>query len=389
MGVAANLSPRNTTAGERASAPVDVYQIVRDGDTIRLAGDLRMHDAASIWKDLRKETKDAAGTLHLDLRSVQAADGGVMALLVELRTELAARGVKAELVGANEHVETIVNLYSGHDGVAKKKKRKPEGTVVQVGRGVVGVVQEAKGILDFFGSMVLAGFLLIRHPRAGHWKEVAPLMEKTGADAVPIVILINFLVGFVMAFQSAKQLKMFGANIYVADLVGISLTRELAPLMTAIIVCGRSGAAFAAEIGSMKVNEEVDALRTLGLTPFGWLVVPRIVALMLVMPFLTLLADFIGITGGLMVGITDLDLTTQGYMIETLKSVHGMDVLSGLVKSVVFSVAIALIACQQGLATTGGAEGVGRRTTSSVVTILFSLILLDAGFTILFHAFNL
>jgi phospholipid/cholesterol/gamma-HCH transport system permease protein len=386
--VAANQTP-SVVPGERSSVPLDVYQVVRDGDTIRLAGDLRMHDAAAIWKDLRKETKDvASGTVQFDLRSVQAADGGVMALLVELRTELATRGVKAELVGANPRVETIVNLYSGHDGVAKKKKRKPEGTVAQVGRGVVGVVQEAKGILDFFGSMVLAGFLLIRHPRAGHWKEVAPLMEKTGADAVPIVILINFLVGFVMAFQSAKQLKMFGANIYVADLVGISLTRELAPLMTAIIVCGRSGAAFAAEIGSMKVNEEVDALRTLGLTPFGWLVVPRIVALMLVMPFLTLLADFIGITGGLMVGITDLDLTTQGYLIETLKAVHGMDVLSGLVKSMVFSVAIALIACQQGFAASGGAEGVGKRTTSTVVTSLFALVMIDALFTVIFRVFN-
>jgi phospholipid/cholesterol/gamma-HCH transport system permease protein len=393
--VAANLSPGNASAdgpegrSSRSSVPLDVYQVVRDGSTIRLAGDLRMHDAAAIWKDLRKETKDASGALQFDLRSVHAADGGIMALLVELRTELATRGVKAELVGANERVETIVNLYSGHDGVAKKKKRKPEGTVAQVGRGTVEVVEEAKGILDFFGSMLLAGFLLIRHPRAGHWKEVAPLMEKTGADAVPIVILINFLVGFVMAFQSAKQLKMFGANIYVADLVGISLTRELAPLMTAIIVCGRSGAAFAAEIGSMKVNEEVDALRTLGLTPFGWLVVPRIVALMLVMPFLTLLADFIGITGGLMVGITDLDLTTQGYLIETLKSVHAMDVLSGLGKSVVFSVAIALIACQQGFAASGGAEGVGKRTTSTVVTSLFALVMIDALFTVIFRVFNI
>jgi phospholipid/cholesterol/gamma-HCH transport system permease protein len=376
-------------ANARSSVPTDVYQVVREGGTIRIAGDLRMHDAASIWKDLRKETKDASGPLTFDLRSVEAADGGVMALLVELRAELATRGVKAELVNANERVETIVNLYSGHDGVAKKTKRKPEGTIAQVGRSSVEVKDEAKGILDFFGSMVLAGITLIRHPRAGHWKEVMPLMEKTGADAVPIVVLINFLVGFVMAFQSAKQLKMFGANIYVADLVGISLTRELAPLMTAIIVCGRSGAAFAAEIGSMKVNEEVDALRTLGLTPFGWLVVPRIVALMIVVPILTLLADFIGISGGLVVGITDLDLTPQGYMIETLKAVRGMDVFSGVVKSLVFSVAIALIACQQGFAASGGAEGVGKRTTSTVVTSLFALVLIDALFTVIFRVFNI
>jgi phospholipid/cholesterol/gamma-HCH transport system permease protein len=205
---------------------------------------------------------------------------------------------------------------------------------------------------------------------------------------VPIVLLINFLVGFVMAFQSAKQLKMFGANIYVADLVGISLTRELAPLMTAIIICGRSGAAFAAELGSMKVNEEVDALRTLGIAPLDWLVVPRIVALILVAPLLTLMADAVGILGGLLVGVISLELTAQGYYIETLHSVHGWDILTGLIKSVVFATAISLVACQQGLAATGGAESVGRRTTASVVTSLFSLVLIDSIFTILFRTFD-
>jgi phospholipid/cholesterol/gamma-HCH transport system permease protein len=139
----------------------------------------------------------------------------------------------------------------------------------------------------------------------------------------------------------------------------------------------------------MKVNEEVDALRTLGLTPFGWLVVPRIAALILVVPLLTLLADFIGITGGLIVGITDLDLTSQGYIIETLKSVQGLDVVSGLLKSVVFAIAIALISCQQGFAASGGAEGVGKRTTSTVVTSLFALVMIDAIFTVIFRIFDI
>jgi phospholipid/cholesterol/gamma-HCH transport system permease protein len=347
-----------------------------------------MHDASSIWRDVRRQADGAAGALTLDLSRVNAVDGGVMALLVELRAELSVKGVAAELVGANKTVEAVVALYSGHEGVTKSKKRKPEGTLAHLGRATVEVGAEALGILDFFGSMVLAGITLVRHPRLGHWKEVAPLCEKTGADAVPIVILINFLVGFVMAFQSAKQLKMFGANIYVADLVGISLTRELAPLMTAIIVCGRSGAAFAAEIGSMKVNEEVDALRTLGLTPFGWLVVPRVIALVLVVPFLTLIADFIGVVGGLVVGMTDLDLTAQGYLIETRLAVHGWDVTTGLIKSVVFALAIGLIACQQGFAASGGAEGVGKRTTSTVVTSLFAIVVIDALFTVMFRLGN-
>ena len=348
-----------------------------------------MHDASAIWRDVRKQTDGASAPLAFDLSEVRAADGGIMALLVDVRSELASKGIQAELVGASGNVQTIVELYSGHQVIERQKQRVPESAIEQVGRAALRVKDEGKDILDFLGSLVLSAFAVIRHPRLGHWRDVAPLCEKTGADAVPIVVLIIFLVGFVMAFQSANQLKMFGANIYVADLVGISMTRELAPLMTAIIVCGRSGAAFAAEIGSMKVNEEIDALRTLGLTPFGWLVVPRIMALVLVMPFLTFIADFVGIAGGLAVGIMDLDLTTQGYMIQTLKAVQPWDVGSGLMKSVVFAVAIGLIACQQGFAADGGAEGVGKRTTSSVVTSLFMLVIVDAAFTVIFQSLKL
>jgi phospholipid/cholesterol/gamma-HCH transport system permease protein len=185
------------------------------------------------------------------------------------------------------------------------------------------------------------------------------------------------------------QLKQFGANVFVADLVGLSVTRELGPLMTAIIVCGRSGAAFAAEIGTMKVSEEIDALRTMGFGPVRYLVLPRALALMLVLPVLTLLADLVGIVGGLVVGIVSLDLTVAGYVSETLKAVSLWDVFSGVLKSFVFALAISLISCQQGFATTGGAEGVGRRTTSSVVSILFSLILIDSVFTVFFYFFHL
>lgn len=348
-----------------------------------------MHDAAAIWRDICKETRGESSTVALDLSGVVGADGGVMALLVEMRRRLASRGNAPQLVGATDQVETIINLYSGHEAVSTPTRAKHEGMIAQIGRATLALKEEVKGLLDFLGTMVLAGLNLVRKPRSGHWNEVAPLCEKAGADALPIVLVINFLVGFVMAFQSAKQLRMFGANIYVADLVGISLTRELAPLMTAIIVAGRSGAAYAAELGSMKVNEEVDALRTLGLTPFGWLVVPRVVALVLVVPVLTLLADFVGTTGGLFVGLIDLDLTARGYILETLKAVHGWDVVTGLIKSVVFSGAIGLIACQQGLAASGGAEGVGKRTTSSVVSSLFALVILDALFTVIFRALDI
>jgi phospholipid/cholesterol/gamma-HCH transport system permease protein len=156
--------------------------------------------------------------------------------------------------------------------------------------------------------------------------------------------------------------------------------------MTAITLCGRSGAAFAAELGSMKVSEEIDALRTLGFGPMRYLVMPRLVAMMVVAPLLTLLGDAFGVFGGLVVGVASLDLTVVGYLNETRQALELWDIFSGALKSVVFAMVIVLIACQQGLATTGGAQGVGRRTTSSVVAILFALILVDAAFTVAFHA---
>jgi phospholipid/cholesterol/gamma-HCH transport system permease protein len=365
------------------------YHVARNGDIVRIAGDLRIRDAADIWRYLHKQTADAAGNIVFEVSDVRGSDSSVIALLVELRAELAARGLTSEIAGANERVETIVNLYSGHGKVAAYQRSKAEGLVAQIGRASFEVKEEVQALLDFLGSIVVTGIALVRHPRTGHWKDVAPLCEKTGADAVPIVLLINFLVGFVMAFQSAKQLKLFGANIYVADLVGISHTREIAPLMTSIIVCGRSGAAFAAELGSMKVNEEIDALRSLGISPFGWLVVPRMVALMLVVPILILLADVVGLAGGLIVGALNLGISPRGYVIETMTAVHGSDVLTGLVKGIIFSIAIAVIACQQGFAASGGAEGVGKRTTASVVTSLFALVVLDAILTVIFRAIDL
>jgi phospholipid/cholesterol/gamma-HCH transport system permease protein len=244
-------------------------------------------------------------------------------------------------------------------------------------------------VLAFFGQMVVSGAGLLRSPRAANWRELAPTMERTGADAVPIIVLINFLVGLAMAFQAAAQLKRFGANILVADLIGISVCRELGPLMTAIVVCGRSGAAFAAELGFMKVNEEVDALRTMGFGPMRTLVLPRALALILVVPLLTVLADVAGVAGGLVVGVLSLDLTVRGYLNETASVVTLWDVSSGLVKSVIFALAISLIACQQGLSTSGGAEGVGRRTTSAVVVTLFTLILLDSTITVFLRVVGL
>jgi phospholipid/cholesterol/gamma-HCH transport system permease protein len=289
------------------------------GATLALSGHLTFVEAADIWKEVRENVEAVKKGEHLafDMSRVEAVDGGTMALLVHLRGELAARGVVADFVGAHENVQALIHLYRGDIQPVRRRKRKHEGTLNQIGRATSEFFLAVKGILAFFGAVVLAVLGLLKEPKTGNWKDLLPTMERTGADAVPIVVLINILVGFVMAYQGARQLKQFGANIYVADLVGLSVTRELGPLMTAIILCGRSGASFAAELGSMKVSEEIDALRTMGFGPIRYLVLPRMLALMLVLPVLTLLGDLVGMLGGVLVGMTTLGLTFGGYLSET------------------------------------------------------------------------
>ena len=353
---------------------------------LRLEGSVRFEDGPALWSQVLAQTSqvEKKERVDFDMSGLSDIDGGSVALLVQLRADLYRRGASSDFVGGSGQVQKLIQLYRGDVRVGRLSKPRRPGLLDQIGSATLDLVHEFKMVFAFFGSAIRATVGVIRQPSTGNWGDIAPTMERSGADAVPIVILINFLIGVVMAFQGAVQLKQFGANIYVADLVSLSLCRELGPLMTAIILCGRSGAAFAAEIGSMKVSEEIDALRTMGFGPVRFLVLPRLVALVLVLPLLTLLGDAVGILGGLLVGVLNLDLTIVAYFTETQGALTLWDIFSGMIKSVAFASVITLISCQQGLATTGGAAGVGRRTTSSVVSILFALILVDAGFTVLF-----
>jgi phospholipid/cholesterol/gamma-HCH transport system permease protein len=208
-------------------------------------------------------------------------------------------------------------------------------------------------------------------------------MQKTGVDALPIVGLISFLLGLIMAFMSAVQLRQFGANIYVASLVSLAMTRELGPIMTAIIVAGRSGSAFAAEIGTMKISDEVDALTTMGFDPVRFLVIPKLVAAVIVVPLLVLFSDLFAIAGGLIVGVSMLDLTSNSYIAQTLKTLKLFDVFWGVFKGGVFALLIAWIGCFRGFQVRGGAASVGQATTSAVVSSIFLIILTDSVFAVI------
>ena len=367
---------------------VDRIDLASDRAALRFAGALRFRDCFAAWDEVRQKLAPLPPHLDFDLSDVDGLDGGATALLLELRAEAANAGSTTDIVGATGRVQSMLELYGAH---AKKPSLLPApariGILDQIGRETLELVNESN-TLDFLGDTVLAGAQAVRAPRRVNWADVPRLMERAGADGIPIVLMINFLVGLVTGFQAAIQLKQFGANIFVADLVGLSVTRELAPLMTAIIIAGRSGAAFSAELGTMRVSEEIDALRTLGLDPYHFLVFPRVIALTLVAPLLTIVADLVGIAGGLLVAMFSLDLTFQSYLAESEKALDLFDVFSGILKAAVFGLAIAVVACQRGLATRGGAEGVGRSTTSAVVTSLCAIVVLDAIFPVIFHAFG-
>lgn len=218
------------------------------------------------------------------------------------------------------------------------------------------------------------------------WRLTFVQIVRIGVNSVPIVGVIIFCVGLIIAMQSAYQLERFGATIYVADLVGVSMTRELGPLITAIVIAGRSGSAIAAEIGTMKVAEEIDALKTMAMNPLGYLIVPRTLAMIIVLPCLTILADMLGILGGVVLAVVNLKIPFIAYFNETATAILLKDFLTGLVKSFFFAIIISQIGAYQGFSVSGGAEGVGKSTTASVVSSIFLIIVADLLFTMLFYS---
>ncbi len=368
---------------ERAEA--QGFELERRPGLIVLRGRLAIGDAGRLWSRLEAAMKGATDRLDIDVSGVVELDGSIVSVLAECRSVLTERGIPCEIVGARGAALELFRLYGGLDEPAPREPREREGFFFHIGKATADVLAEARDIVAFVGEGAVTTVRALRAPSIVKRGAVVPLIERAGADAVPIVLLLNFLVGFVMGFQSARQLEKYGASIFVADIVGLSVTRELAPLMTAIIVCGRTGAAFTAELATMKVSDEIDALRAMGFSPMAYLVFPRLLSLLLIVPALTVLGDAVGVLGGMVVATTVLGIGPIAYLNETRDAIHAWDILSGIIKSFAYAGAIGLVACQRGLATSGGAEGVGRSTTRTVVTCLFLLIVIDALLTVAFR----
>ena len=261
----------------------------------------------------------------------------------------------------------------------------PVGLFESAGEAIYLTRDNLRGFVQLMADASFAILAALAHPRRLRWRALTEQAIDIGSRALGIVALITFLVGLTVAFQSAHQLRQFGAAIFVADLTAVSMVREMAPLMTAILVAGRSGASIAAEVATMQVSEEVDALRVMGIDPIDFLAVPRLLAITVTIPLLTVLADLVGMLGGFLVGVFYLDIAWNSFLMKMIDSLVAWDLISGLIKSVAFAFGIGLIGLFYGFKVRGGASEVGRTTTAAVVASIFFIIVADCIFSVLFY----
>lgn len=309
-------------------------------------------------------------------------------LLVELLriTRLAtSRSIEVDFNGLPTGVQKLLLLTQKETMAPPEKSGIRTHLFLAIGTHSLSYFKQAHEILAFTGEIILS-YLRLFTGRARYLKkDLIYFLYDCGPGALPIVSLIAFLVGFTLAFIGAVQLKMFGADIYVANLVGLTMTREMGPMMAAIIMAGRTGSSYAAQLGTMQVNEEVDALQTMGLNPMDFLVLPRLTALLLMMPMLAICADFVGILGGFFIGSLSLDISPILYYEQTIKAVRLNHFLVGMIKACFFGYIVAFCGCLKGMHCSRSADGVGKATTSSVVMAIVLIVITDAGFTFFFN----
>lgn len=376
----AQFETRETTEGG---------QIVLSGPwTVRHVG---RHDSAlrSVADSVSATPRHLQGQVVIDLSGVTALDTAGAWMVHRTQRDLEAAGAQVQLTGASETQVDLISLARESDqpcDVEPEHRNVLELIAERMGRSVVALWSEMVAIFNMLGLVLMVIAQVIVRPRTLRLTSVVSHMERVGLDAVPIVALLTFLIGAVLAQQGASQLALFGAEVFTVNLVSISILRELGVLITAIIVAGRSGSAFTAEIGSMKVREEIDAMRTLGMDPIAVLVAPRVIALVLMLPVLTFVADIMGLLGGGTVAYFMLDISPQTYLQRVDAAVAANTFFVGLIKAPFLAMAIAVIGCLEGLRVTGSAESVGERTTSSVVKAIFTVIVLDALFAMFFTA---
>ncbi len=371
----------------------DIIQIAIDEQTgnksIMPIAPLNLANSKLYDKELNlKELATDCTSLTLDFSNLENYDSYLIVFIGEVEEFCEANNISFELRGVDQDLANFIRILrpKRHPEEPSAKESFWHRYLSNIGEQVSIMFSDMYKLLEFTGEITKSMVAAIFKPGAVRWKDFPVHLMNAGVNAVPIAVLIVFLIGLISGYQGALQLSQFGADIYLADLIGISITRELSPLMVAIIVAGRSGSAFAAEIGTMKVSEEIDALATIGFDRANFLVLPRVIAVATAMPILVILCDVAGIAGGLIAGLSTLDITISSFLSQLNVALTYSHVFSGILKSVVFGLLIATIGCFRGFQVQGGAESVGKYTTASVVSGIFLVILVDALFVFLFTA---
>lgn len=354
--------------------------------TWSFGGDWTIDHATKLSGELGAQQPGRAAAALFDLSGLTQLDTSGAWLIARLGRALESAGTRVETKAGDPDLAALLQrVAETRDVLPQPPRRRNLGDkVAELGAGVENVLLETRDLVAFLGALVLALARLALTPWKLRWNAIFAHLEQTGLNALPIVGLINLLVGVVLAFQGADQLARFGAQTFTINMLGISVLREMAVLLTAIVVAGRSGSAFTAQIGTMQVNEEVDALRTIGLDPMDVLVVPRVLALVISLPLLTFFADMMGLLGGGLMCVVLLDISFQQYLGLLNQAITVNHFWVGMAKAPFFAVLIALVGCFEGLRVSGSAESVGRLTTRSVVEAIFLVIIVDALFSIMF-----
>lgn len=352
---------------------------------LALAGRL---DAASVgpaWAEVMGRAADPKVTrVAADLSDVDYLDGAGAGLLLRLRQRKEAQGGSLTIQGLPERFERLLHLFDPSRLVPEVRPADSQGPIERLGRAGRRLGQDLRRQISFVGECILALGFVFAHPRRVRWKDVLLTCERAGTESLPILLLVGFLMGLIMAFQSAMSLERFGAQIFVPNMLGLVMFRELGALVTAILLAGRSGSAFAAEIGTMKVNEEISALTTMGLDPVRFLAAPKVLAAVAMMPLMILFFNFASLVGGAVVMLS-LDFPLPAYTSRVFANLGVGDFAGGLFKGVIFSFLVAGVGCLRGLETGTGADAVGRSTTRSVVSGIILITITDGLFAVSFY----
>jgi len=369
-----------------SSSVYDIVKNDKDELVVLFKSNIDSNTTSSLYRSLFPFiTRQRPPLLTIDLANVAYLDDYSKLAILDLESSVNAWGGRFQMLNASGPVRNAFELaaYSRDVECNIFESSKIPNIFVRFGDAAIRELYNIRYMTSFLGSVVLGLLHVLFHPGSLRGDDTITHMKKTGVDAVPIVGLISFLLGLIMAFTSSIQLRQFGANIYVASLVALAMVSELGPIMTAIVVAGRTGSSYAAEIGTMQISEEIDALYTMGFNPTIFLAVPRVIAAVIVIPLLTLFADFFAVTGGMVVGVFMLDLTPGAYITQTLETLDLFEVSWGMMKSVFFAVIIAWIGCLRGFQVRGGAASVGNAATSAVVSSIFLIILFDSIFAVI------